>query len=237
MTRSPAPYIPLSPTREMIEAGAQRLVRWETDNEKWPGSWSELDVSAARNDAERCWRSMWLAAHDGPPITTDEEPPTLPSAERCDRGDAVNLAYNTRDDGTYDRVSPKGVRVLVDAVLRMDEYIRNAAPHSVSAPTGELDGAPARGRNTAGGESSSGHAVAAPLSSTRATDALAITLEAIDRMLASTEEDIEAERGTAAALAFLQGEAKGYRGAAMYLRAAVARFASTNDPADSGGDK
>lgn len=58
------PDIPLSPTREMIEAGAQRLVRWETGNEKWPDSWSELDVRAARNDAERCWRSMWLAAHD-----------------------------------------------------------------------------------------------------------------------------------------------------------------------------
>ena len=79
---SAAPYIPLSPTREMIEAGAQRLVRWETGNEKWPDSWSELDVRAARNDAERCWRSMWLAAHDGPPITTDEEPPAPRSAER-----------------------------------------------------------------------------------------------------------------------------------------------------------
>lgn len=51
---------PLSPTPEMIEAGAQRLVRWETGEEKWPDAWSALDVRAARNDAERCWRSMWL---------------------------------------------------------------------------------------------------------------------------------------------------------------------------------
>lgn len=53
---------PLNPTKEMIEAGAQRLVRWETGNEKWPDAWSALDVRASRNDAERVWRSMWLAA-------------------------------------------------------------------------------------------------------------------------------------------------------------------------------
>ncbi len=52
---------PLSPTREMIESGAQRLVRWETGDEQWPTAWSALDVMAARNDAERCWRSMSLA--------------------------------------------------------------------------------------------------------------------------------------------------------------------------------
>lgn len=53
---------PLEPTAAMIEAGAQRLVRWETGQEKWPESWSALDVRASRNDAERVWRSMWLAA-------------------------------------------------------------------------------------------------------------------------------------------------------------------------------
>jgi hypothetical protein len=52
----------LGPTPEMIEAGAQRLVRWETGEEKWPDAWSKMDVRAARNDAERCWLSMWLAA-------------------------------------------------------------------------------------------------------------------------------------------------------------------------------
>lgn len=60
---------PLDPTKEMIEAGAQRLVRWETGKEVWPDAWSKLDVRAARNDAERCWRSMWLAS---PP--TEEGP-------------------------------------------------------------------------------------------------------------------------------------------------------------------
>jgi hypothetical protein len=52
----------LGPTPEMIEAGAQRLVRVETGEEKWPDAWSKMDVRAARNDAERCWLSMWLAA-------------------------------------------------------------------------------------------------------------------------------------------------------------------------------
>jgi archaellum component FlaC len=51
----------LEPTKEMIEAGAQRLVSWE-DNSVWPDSWSPLHVAAARNEAERVWRSMWLAA-------------------------------------------------------------------------------------------------------------------------------------------------------------------------------
>ena len=51
---------PLNPTPEMIEAGAQRLVHWEGECE-WPKSWSSLQVRAARNDAERVWRSMWLA--------------------------------------------------------------------------------------------------------------------------------------------------------------------------------
>ena len=54
--------IDLEPSPKMIEAGAQRLVRWETGKEKWPDAWSMLDVRAARNDAERCWRSMWLEA-------------------------------------------------------------------------------------------------------------------------------------------------------------------------------
>lgn len=52
---------PLIPTPEMVDAGAQRLVSWE-DNCTWPDSWSPLQVVAARNEAERVWRSMWLAA-------------------------------------------------------------------------------------------------------------------------------------------------------------------------------
>lgn len=52
---------PLEPTPAMIEAGAQRLVSWE-DGCEWPRSWDALQVRAARNDAERVWRSMWLAA-------------------------------------------------------------------------------------------------------------------------------------------------------------------------------
>jgi len=55
--------LPLEPTKEMIESGAQRLVHWEGDKFlKWPDSWSPLQVAAARVEAERVWRSMWLAA-------------------------------------------------------------------------------------------------------------------------------------------------------------------------------
>jgi hypothetical protein len=56
---------PIEPTTEMIEAGAQRLVSWE-DNCVWPNSWSALQVAAARNEAERVWRSMWLCAEAAP---------------------------------------------------------------------------------------------------------------------------------------------------------------------------
>lgn len=53
--------VPVEPTEAMIDAGAQRLVSWD-DGCKWPDSWSELQVAAARNDAEKVWRSMWLEA-------------------------------------------------------------------------------------------------------------------------------------------------------------------------------
>lgn len=56
--------VPREPTKEMIEAGAQRLVSWG-ENSKWPDSWDRLHVIAARNDAEKVWRSMWLAAAEG----------------------------------------------------------------------------------------------------------------------------------------------------------------------------
>lgn len=52
--------IGLEPTPEMIEAGAQRLCRFE-EGTKWPDDFSPLQVMAARNEAERVWRSMWIA--------------------------------------------------------------------------------------------------------------------------------------------------------------------------------
>ena len=52
--------LPLEPSKKMIEAGAQRLVRCGEKKTKWPTSWSPLDVAGAREDAERCWRSMWI---------------------------------------------------------------------------------------------------------------------------------------------------------------------------------
>lgn len=51
----------LEPTATMRDAGAQRLVSFE-EKSVWPDSWDALQVAAARNEAERVWRSMWLAA-------------------------------------------------------------------------------------------------------------------------------------------------------------------------------
>ena len=59
---APSLTMPLVPSEKMIVAGAKRLVRWETGKEKWPDSWSTLDVASSRVDADRCWRSMWLEA-------------------------------------------------------------------------------------------------------------------------------------------------------------------------------
>lgn len=58
---------PLDPTIGMIEDGAQSLVHWDGDC-KWPDSWSALQVSAARNDAEKVWRSMWLKWRESNPL-------------------------------------------------------------------------------------------------------------------------------------------------------------------------
>lgn len=58
--------VPVEPTLDMIESGAQRLVSWGGEDCKWPDDWSLLQVSAARNEAERVWRSMWLAASPAP---------------------------------------------------------------------------------------------------------------------------------------------------------------------------
>ena len=57
--------VPLCPSPEMIEAGAKRLVSWEAES-KWPDSWSPLVRAAAKNDAERCWRSMRMVAANQP---------------------------------------------------------------------------------------------------------------------------------------------------------------------------
>jgi len=57
---------PLEPTPQMIDAGAQRLVRDEAGS-TWPDSYDPLHVKAARDEAERVWRSMWLEVEDVPP--------------------------------------------------------------------------------------------------------------------------------------------------------------------------
>ena len=56
--------ITINPTREMIEAGAQRLVSWDEDC-VWPDSWDVITLSAVRTQAERVWRSMYMEAAGG----------------------------------------------------------------------------------------------------------------------------------------------------------------------------
>jgi len=54
--------VPLEPTAEMKTEGGRRLLSFQdgsTDD-----SFSALQWSAVRNEAERVWRSMWLAARD-----------------------------------------------------------------------------------------------------------------------------------------------------------------------------
>ena len=56
--------ITINPTREMIEAGAQRLVSWD-EGCVWPDSWDAVTLSAVRTQAERVWRSMYMEAAGG----------------------------------------------------------------------------------------------------------------------------------------------------------------------------
>ena len=52
--------LPLDPTPEMVEAGAARLMSYE-EGSTWPDSFTPIQQRAARNDAEKVWRSMVLA--------------------------------------------------------------------------------------------------------------------------------------------------------------------------------
>lgn len=52
--------IALEPTEEMLRDGARRLLRFEDGSTD--ASFDALQWAAATNEAERVWRSMWLAA-------------------------------------------------------------------------------------------------------------------------------------------------------------------------------
>ena len=64
------------PTDAMREAGAQRLVSWE-DGCAWPDSWTPLQVAAARNEADRVWRSMALELMGSNACYTSNEPSNM----------------------------------------------------------------------------------------------------------------------------------------------------------------
>lgn len=82
LSAKPERNIPLEPTRAMIEAGAQRLVRCGEGENKWPDDWAAVHVAAARSEAERVWRSMWLEAVEGKPEPTKAERLAALIAER-----------------------------------------------------------------------------------------------------------------------------------------------------------
>ena len=96
----------VDPTPAMIEAGAQRLVSWE-DGSVWPDSWDALQVAAARNDAERVWRSMSAALKQPSPVFQDhsiplgrrtQEQPIQPTAWLTDR----QTMYFNKEDARRD---------------------------------------------------------------------------------------------------------------------------------------
>lgn len=76
--RSGLIVVPRYPTKEMIDAGAERLVRVE-GNARWPDDFSDSDVLAALTEAERVYLSMihYATAPKGPP-PGPQEPPRPP---------------------------------------------------------------------------------------------------------------------------------------------------------------
>lgn len=113
--------MPLEPTAAMIEEGAQRLVRLETGEEVWPDSWDWLQVRAARQEAERVWRSMWLAASDTSSATPYQLPWTPEETARrfheAYEHFAPAFGYKTRSD-TREWNSDSANGRLMIAVIR-----------------------------------------------------------------------------------------------------------------------
>lgn len=94
--------VPVEPTPEMIDKGAQRLVRFE-DGSVWPDSFDSLDQAAAKNEAERVWRSMLAAA--APRNVHDESEDRLEN-ERADRADAQRYRFKRQQEWAQDCKRP-----------------------------------------------------------------------------------------------------------------------------------
>lgn len=125
---TPAQAVPLEPTRAMIEAGAQRLVSWE-DGCTWPDSWSGLQVAAARNDAERTWRSMWLAAAPQQPAPSEDARDAARldwiGSRVCDVArlpdKRLRISWNNGADQVFVAEGCKDWRVAIDAAMQAQE--------------------------------------------------------------------------------------------------------------------
>lgn len=84
--------LPLDPTPEMVEAGAARLMSYE-EGSTWPDSFTLIQQRAARNDAEKVWRSMVLAiplpGQSGARVALREATAMIrawPCVQQCDDG-------------------------------------------------------------------------------------------------------------------------------------------------------
>lgn len=147
--QGPHRVMPIDPTREMIEAGAQRLVSWG-ENCVWPDSWDELQVHAARTEADRCWRAMALAApqpqqaeQQGSSTAPEEDCPKCRGSQvrgfkrgvpcaHC-KGTGTNPDH-TRWEESQRAEQPRQMVALTDAVLEYHWNEVNRTDHSWASP-------------------------------------------------------------------------------------------------------
>ena len=103
----------IEPTPEMIEAAAQRLVRWE-DGCTWPDSWDALTVAAARQDAERALEAGLAAFPGAPQMENLKSDLQLERYRRQKAAEALQVAEDAIDEAlaAYARGKP------VDEIMR-----------------------------------------------------------------------------------------------------------------------
>ena len=70
--RLSGPILPLEPSREMIEAGAQAIAQWD-DGAVWPDSWGR-DADRHRRDARKAYIAMAEVHRAGLPAPADSKP-------------------------------------------------------------------------------------------------------------------------------------------------------------------
>ncbi|MEY4429583.1 MAG: hypothetical protein RLZZ182_2272 [Pseudomonadota bacterium] len=105
---------PLIPTAKMRTDGARRLLRFEDDLSDT--AHDALQWAGARNDAERVWRSMWLAAEAA-------RPPTVAQCQHeAYQGRCVHCDVAFKDGAPVSHVAATG------ETPRTDEYYAEYLP-------------------------------------------------------------------------------------------------------------